>query len=103
VKISRLFISIFVTALLLTVSLLPLAHLRRAYAGSPVAAQAASTVNISPTVIVEIVGGGLDYSDAVQDIPYSVGGGDLAALALDTTEIVVETEDDSGIARVVAL
>jgi hypothetical protein len=102
VRISRLLISIIITALLFIMSLLPLTHLRRAYAGSPVAARAASTANISPTVIVEVYGGG-DYDDAVQGIPYSVGGGDLAALALDTTEIVVEAEDDSGIARVVAL
>jgi len=75
------------------VSLLPLTHLRRAYAGSPVAAQAAPTANISPTVIVEIYGGGGNYADAVQGDPFAINlGGDLAAAnpASDTTEIVVE-------------
>jgi hypothetical protein len=73
--------------------MLPLAHLRRAHAGSPVAAQTAQTVNISPTVIVEIYGGGGNYADAVQGDPFAINlGGDLAAAnpASDTTEIVVE-------------
>jgi len=88
-KLTRFVFVVFLAGCILTLVLAGLTQLARLTARAAVAASVSNTAAISPSVVVVVYGGG-NYDDAYNGRPFTIGSGNLAAAAPDTTQVIAE-------------